>query len=51
MKAILAAIAKGIAEAIIKAIGSIRHRMVEGYSDGTTEKELKKKARKDGWDA
>jgi hypothetical protein len=22
----------------------------EGYSDGTTEKELKNKARRDGWD-
>lgn len=49
MKAILAAIFKGIAEAIIKAIGSIRARHVEGYSDGTTEKRLKDKIKKDGW--
>lgn len=49
MTQLLAAIAKGIAEAIITAIGKIRARHVEGYSDGTTEKRLKDKIKKDGW--
>lgn len=35
---------------IIKDLLKIRPTHMEGYSDGTTEKKLKEKARKDGWD-
>jgi hypothetical protein len=50
MKALIALIVKVLAEVAIKVISKIRPRHVEGYSNGTTEKRLKKKARKDGWD-
>lgn len=40
-----------LADAIIKVLMQItKKRHVEGYSDGTTEKRLRDKAKKDGWD-
>jgi hypothetical protein len=50
MKGIIAAIVAVLAEVIIKAIGKIRPRHIEGSSDGKTEKDLRDQARKDGWD-
>jgi hypothetical protein len=50
MKGIIAAIVAVLAKVIIEVIGKIRPRHKEGYSDGTTEKDLRDKAKKDGWD-
>ena len=49
MKALIATIVSVLAEVLIKVIKKIRPRHVEGYSDGTTEKRLKDKIRRDGW--